>query len=294
MRRASTAAGLTPRAGPAASPPPRPCSALHWAACRPPSRSFCPDAELARRIAARPAGAATAEEAELYRRLAPRVRLYGLRHLRSEAGAADLAQHVLVLAIEKLRTGQVREPERIASFVLSTARLVARDLRRAMARRREDSTLMAGVVETMPAAEAPPEPLDLDRLRRCLDALAERDRTVIVLSFSTGRRWSPRSSRYSTTLQKSSGRVLNIFRLMAYHARSLPPFLAWYPRAARGPSRPEAPLLAGCPGVAAQPLPLLRHPQLGRRSPGRRDEGADRRPRRVPDEPALLRPRAAA
>jgi len=142
-----------------------------------------PDADLARRIAAHPPGTATAEEAELYRRLAPRVRLYGLRHLRSEPAAADLAQHVLVLAIEKLRAGQVRDPERIASFVLSAARLVARDLRRATARRREDSALLAGVVETMPAADAPPEPLDLDRLRRCLDALAERDRTVIVLSF---------------------------------------------------------------------------------------------------------------
>ena len=132
---------------------------------------------------ARPAGAATAEEAELYRRLAPRVRLYGLRHLRSEAAAADLAQHVLVLTIEKLRTGQVREPERIVSFVLSTARLAARDLRRATARRREDSALLVAVTETMPAADAPPEPLDLDRLRRCLDALGERDRSVIVLSF---------------------------------------------------------------------------------------------------------------
>jgi RNA polymerase sigma-70 factor (ECF subfamily) len=142
-----------------------------------------PDADLARRIAARAPGAATAEEAELYRRLAPRVRLYGLRHLRSEAAAADLAQHVLVLAIEKLRAGQVREPERIASFVLSAARLVARDLRRATARRREDPALLPGVVETLPAADAPQEPLDLDRLRRCLDALAERDRTVIVLSF---------------------------------------------------------------------------------------------------------------
>src|SRR4030095_15636264 len=37
------------------------------------------------------------------------------------------------------------------------------------------------------------------------------------------------------TLQKSSGRVLNIFRLMAYHARSLPPFLAWYPVLREGP-----------------------------------------------------------
>lgn len=37
------------------------------------------------------------------------------------------------------------------------------------------------------------------------------------------------------TLQKASGCVLNIFRLMAYHARSLPPFLAWYPLLREGP-----------------------------------------------------------
>lgn len=30
------------------------------------------------------------------------------------------------------------------------------------------------------------------------------------------------------TLQKATGRVLNIFKLMAHHARSVPPFLAWY------------------------------------------------------------------
>jgi AhpD family alkylhydroperoxidase len=36
-------------------------------------------------------------------------------------------------------------------------------------------------------------------------------------------------------LEKGSGRVLNIFRLMAHHARSLPPFHAWYPRLREGP-----------------------------------------------------------
>lgn len=30
-------------------------------------------------------------------------------------------------------------------------------------------------------------------------------------------------------LQQSRGRVLNIFKLMAHHARSLPAFLGWYP-----------------------------------------------------------------
>ncbi len=37
------------------------------------------------------------------------------------------------------------------------------------------------------------------------------------------------------TLQKASGRVLNFFRLMAHHPRSVGPFLAWYPQLREGP-----------------------------------------------------------
>src|SRR6185503_21262998 len=37
------------------------------------------------------------------------------------------------------------------------------------------------------------------------------------------------------TLQKASGRVLNFYRLMAHHARSVGPFLAWYPQLREGP-----------------------------------------------------------
>src|SRR5687767_10700647 len=66
------------------------------------------DAELARRIAEAAPGMAREAEAELYRRLAPRVRLYGLRHLRDEQAAADLAQQVLLMTIEKLRAGELR------------------------------------------------------------------------------------------------------------------------------------------------------------------------------------------
>jgi hypothetical protein len=37
-------------------------------------------------------------------------------------------------------------------------------------------------------------------------------------------------------LRQASGRVLNIYRLMAHHARSLPAFLGWYPRLREGHS----------------------------------------------------------
>jgi len=41
--------------------------------------------------------------------------------------------------------------------------------------------------------------------------------------------------RVYDALQKATGRVLNIFRLMAHHATSLPRFLDWYPTLREGP-----------------------------------------------------------
>src|SRR3954471_9643738 len=94
------------------------------------------DEALARRIAGGQRGATDAEEAELYRRFAPRVRLYGRRHLRNDAAAADLAQDVLLLTVEQLHGGEGRRAEGIGSFILGTSRMMARSDRR-VARRRE-------------------------------------------------------------------------------------------------------------------------------------------------------------
>ncbi len=92
------------------------------------------DGELARAIAGA-AGAADAAEAELYRRFAPRVRLYGLRHLRDEDAARDLMQQVLLLTIEKLRAGAVRDLDMIGSFILGASRMLAVNLKRRDRRR---------------------------------------------------------------------------------------------------------------------------------------------------------------
>src|SRR5262249_11100646 len=54
---------------------------------------------LARRIAAVSPGRDRAAESALYGSLAPRVRLYGLRHLRDPAAADELAQDVLLMTI---------------------------------------------------------------------------------------------------------------------------------------------------------------------------------------------------
>ena len=137
------------------------------------------DGELAQRIASAPTGAARDEEAALYRRFAPRVRLYGVRHLRDEAAAQDLVQEVLLVAIQRLRSGEVRKPEEIASFILGTSRVIAGSLIR-KTRRRDSLLAQVPVAEAeMPSIVA----LDLARVERCLDTLADRDRAVLVLTF---------------------------------------------------------------------------------------------------------------
>jgi RNA polymerase sigma-70 factor, ECF subfamily len=139
------------------------------------------DGVLARRIAEARAMPDSAAEAELYRRFAPRVRLFGLRHLRDPQAAADLVQEVLLMTLERLRAGEVREPERIASFVLGSCRMTVLEMRRGP-RRREALLETWGDAEE--AFEAPePLSLDPDRLTGCLGALSERERSVVVHSF---------------------------------------------------------------------------------------------------------------
>ena len=88
------------------------------------------EAELAVRIAGADAAQARAAEADFYRRMAPRVRLYGLKHLRDEHAAADLVQQVMMTTIEKLRVGALRDTRQVVSFVFGTCRMVVLDLRR--------------------------------------------------------------------------------------------------------------------------------------------------------------------
>lgn len=138
------------------------------------------DGELARRIMDARGRPDRAAEAELWRRFAPRVRLYGLRHLRREDEAEDLAQRVLLMTIEKLRAADVREPDRIGSFILGCARLTSR-----RARRKERDFASTSDIE-LPAAI---ESLALDtlvlreRLKGCFEALAERERTILVSTY---------------------------------------------------------------------------------------------------------------
>ena len=142
-----------------------------------PSAAGASDAALAARLAAGDGAA----EAELFRRLAPRIRLYGLRHLRDPAAADDLVQDVILTTFDGVRDGRLRDPERLASYVLGTCRKVVANLRRSAQRRQQ--ILDRHGQELAPTAREPAPEVDLDRLTLCLGALAERERTVVVLSF---------------------------------------------------------------------------------------------------------------
>ena len=142
--------------------------------------STASDGEVARAIASAPPGTAQAEESELYRRFARRVQLYGLKHLRDGAAAEDLAQQVLLLTIERLRAGEVRNPDEIGSFILGTSRMLADSTQR-KARRRENLTVQFHVPELY--AEPDVASGDAEAVERCLHSLVERDRRVLVLTF---------------------------------------------------------------------------------------------------------------
>lgn len=138
------------------------------------------DASLARRVGQAGPAADREAEAELCRRLAPRVRQYGLRHLRNDAAAADLMQQVMLMMIERLRAGALREPERLASFVFGICRMLLLDLRRGQVRHER---LLATYGEALLPPESPLPNLDRERLAHCLAALPERERTVLLLTF---------------------------------------------------------------------------------------------------------------
>jgi RNA polymerase sigma-70 factor (ECF subfamily) len=90
-------------------------------------------------------------------------------------------QQVLLMTLERLRAGKLRQPEKLASFVLGMCRMVVLELRRGSARREG----LLRVYGDMPEAIDPCEQDDLDqaKLAGCLARLPERERSVLVLGF---------------------------------------------------------------------------------------------------------------
>ncbi len=133
------------------------------------------DGSLARRIAAGPAPDA---ERELAVRFGGRIRVYGIRHLRSEERARELVQEVLAIVLDALRRRRVEELAHIDRFILGTCRNVVSGWRRGE-RRRAD---LADTLATTEPVTAPPTPSSR-RLTECMMRLPARERSVLVLSY---------------------------------------------------------------------------------------------------------------
>jgi RNA polymerase sigma-70 factor (ECF subfamily) len=132
--------------------------------------------DLARRIAG---GGDAHAEAELCRQFAPRIRLYGLKHLRDEERARDLVQAVLVAVIEAMRAGRVEHPDRLDRFILGTCRNLALRTRHVEGRAIPVEPADLDIEAALPARDT----LDFDALLRCLALLEPRAQTVLQLSF---------------------------------------------------------------------------------------------------------------
>jgi RNA polymerase sigma-70 factor, ECF subfamily len=140
------------------------------------------DAALARRI---PNDRDSAAEGLLCTRLFPRIRAYGLRHLRNDAAASDLAQHVLVVVLEALRAGRVEDVERLPAFVMGICRNTVLDWRKVD--RRRDALLERFGPSFVSVALPEPEVLDTGKLIECLEELAPRQRTIMTLTYYSER-----------------------------------------------------------------------------------------------------------
>lgn len=138
------------------------------------------DSDLAQWLLASASVASAATE-EFCRRFAPRIRLYGLRHLRDEQAADDLVQDVLLAVLEALREKRLEDPARLAHFVLGTCRFMVWNVRRADNRRQQ--LLQRYGHDLLVASESPALPVDAEGLKSCLAALSQRERQILFLTF---------------------------------------------------------------------------------------------------------------
>ena len=136
------------------------------------------DADLVRRAALRGEGA-RAVETELCRRFAPRVRLYGLRHLRDGDRARDLVQAVLLVLVEAVRGARIEEAEHVDRFVLGACRNVVSRMRDGASRAIPVDPIELEIAGAMPTFER----LDTPRLLRCMLKLDLRSRVVVHMCF---------------------------------------------------------------------------------------------------------------
>jgi RNA polymerase sigma-70 factor (ECF subfamily) len=173
---------------------------------------------LAERIRARDASA----EEELVRLFSGRIALMARMRTRDAEAARDVTQEVLLAVFRALRSGQLREGERLTAFVYGTARnLINNHLRTRTRLPPEDS-----LDDTLMAASQPDQLEDLERgavVQQALDVLEPTDRTILLLTLIEGLKPAEIGARLgmssevvrtrkSRALKKTAERVKNLSR----------------------------------------------------------------------------------
>jgi RNA polymerase sigma-70 factor (ECF subfamily) len=121
------------------------------------TRSTDPDAELARA-----AQADAPEFVAVYERYFRRVFGYVCVRIADRAGAEDVTSHILATGLAKIRSFRWHAP--FAAWLFRIARNAVRDEQRR--RRRPAAVLSEAALEDIPAADAGPEDLTVERERR--------------------------------------------------------------------------------------------------------------------------------
>jgi RNA polymerase sigma-70 factor (ECF subfamily) len=120
-------------------------------------------------------------ERSVCQRYSNRIRSYGLCHLRDGAAAEDLVQQVLLVVLQALRAGRVKEVDNLDTYVFGTCRLMVMDMRRGNARQRRIADATATALPE--GYELPWALADRSRLDGCLGKLEARARNVVLATF---------------------------------------------------------------------------------------------------------------
>ncbi|MEM1179515.1 MAG: sigma-70 family RNA polymerase sigma factor [Acidobacteriota bacterium] len=135
--------------------------------------------ELVKGIRARDAAA----EAELVQRYRRPIRAVLRQRLRDPADVDDFVQEALSLGLVKIRGGELREPDRLGSYLIGLARNLVSEHFRRLARRKTEADPQA--IAQHPAVTASPDRqlVDSERaqlVRRLMDELeTPRDRDIL-------------------------------------------------------------------------------------------------------------------